>query len=357
VGRKQSQQGGFPGITRDVEIRNVIAVLPGKSARRVYVSGHYDTTSISRGAKGERQEPGSGLANDSPAPGVNDDGSGTALTMELARVFGQSGIEFEATIVFACWGAEEQGLVGSSYHAQRAAADHTVIDAVFDSDIVGGERGGNGLVDGSSVRVYSIGPEDSASRAVARYVRRMAERYVPSHQVRLMARQDRVGRGGDNRAFDSSGFPAVVFRESRENFARQHGPHDTFEGVSPPYLAQNTRVNAAAAASLALAPPAPAVTNERGQPTITRQPSGYDANLKWTASPGAVAYRVFWREAWGPDWQHELLVGNLTELVFRNMQIDDYVFGVAAVGPTGPESVVSSYVFPALPKRTVRPLR
>jgi hypothetical protein len=188
-------------------------------------------------------------------------------------------------------------------------------------------------------------------------VKRVAERYVPSHKVRLMARQDRFGRGGDNRAFDSAGFPAVVFRESRENFARQHGPNDTFEGVSPAYLAQNTRVNAAAAASLALAPPAPIVTNDRGQPTISRQPSGYDANLKWTASPGAVAYRVFWREAWGPDWEQEMLVGNLTELVFRNMQIDDYVFGVAAVGPGGHESVISSYVFPTPAKRIVRPIR
>lgn len=343
-----------PRITRDVEIRNVIAILPGRSPRRIYISGHYDTTSISTGPKGERLEPGRGLPNDSPAPGVNDDGSGTALTMELARVFSQSGIDFDATLVFACWGGEEQGLVGSSLHAQRAAADHAVIDAVFDSDIVGNERGGNGLVDGASVRIYSDGPEDSASRAVARYIQRVAGRYVPSHRVRLMARQDRFGRGGDNRAFDWFGFAAVVFRESRENFARQHGPRDTFEGVSPAYLARNTRVNASAAASLALAPPAPVVTNERGLPTLTRQPSGYDANLKWTSSPGAVAYRIFWREAWGPDWQHDVLVGNVTELVLPNMQIDDVVFGVAAVGPGGHESLIASYVWPPVPKRTLK---
>src|SRR5205085_4591838 len=118
------------------------------------------------------------------------------------------------------------------------------------------------------------------------------------------------------------------------------------EGISPPYLAQNARVNAAAAAALALAPPAPVVTNERGQPTISRQPSGYDANLKWAASPGAVAYRIFWREAWGPDWQHDLLVGDVTNTILSNMQIDDFVFGVAAVDAAGHESFVSAYVTP-----------
>jgi hypothetical protein len=79
---------------------------------------------------------------------------------------------------------------------------------------------------------------------------------------------------------------------------------------------------------------------------ITRAPSGYDANLKWNASPGAVGYRVFWREAWGPDWQHDLLVGNVTTIVLPNMQIDDFVFGVAALDAAGHESFVSSYVSP-----------
>jgi hypothetical protein len=79
---------------------------------------------------------------------------------------------------------------------------------------------------------------------------------------------------------------------------------------------------------------------------ITRAPSGYDANLKWVASPGAVSYRIFWREAWGPDWQHDVLVANVTNLVLPNMQIDDYVFGVAAIDAAGHESTVSAYVTP-----------
>jgi hypothetical protein len=136
----------------------------------------------------------------------------------------------------------------------------------------------------------------------------------------------------------------VGFRESREDFNRQHDPRDTFDGISPAYLAQNARVNAAVAATLALAPPAPIVLNDRGQANINRAPSGYDAHLTWTASPGAVAYRIFWRNAWGPDWQHELLVGNVTETTFPNTLIDDLVFGVAAVDALGHESLVAPYI-------------
>ncbi len=225
---------------------------------------------------------------------------------------------------------------GAYLHAQRAAAGHVRIDAVFNNDIVGNDKGGNGIVDGATIRVYSEGPEDSPSRELARFVQRWGARYVPSHRVRLIARPDRFNRGGDHTAYNQLGFAAVGFRESRENFTRQHDPRDTFEGLSPPYLAQNARVNAAAAGTLALAPPAPEV-NRAGGTTIARGPSGYDANLKWGPSPGAAAYRIFWREAWGPDWQHDLLVGNVTEAVLPNVQIDDYVFGVAAVDAAGHE--------------------
>jgi len=343
-------------ITHPVELRNVMAILPGRSPRRIYVSGHYDTVARAGGQSASNSgadpdavtrppaDPNAPL--DNLAPGVNDDGSGTALTIELARVFSQSGIDFDATLVFMCHAGEEQGLVGARLHAQKAAAEKIPIEAVFNNDIVGGDHGGNGIVDGATIRVYSEGPEDSTSRSLARFIQRWGERYVPSHTVRPMSRPDRFGRGGDHSAYNQLGFTAVGFRESRENFTRQHDVRDTFEGISLPYLAQNARVNAASAATLALAPPPPSVVSDRGQPTISRAPSGYDANLKWTASPGAVAYRIFWREAWGPDWQHDVLVGNVTNLVLPNMQIDDFVFGVAAVDAAGHESFVSAYVSP-----------
>jgi hypothetical protein len=344
-------------ITRTVDLRNVMAILPGRSARRVYISGHYDTLARPGGQgasnAGAPADPDARIASSDPkapldnfAPGVNDDGSGTALTIELARVFSQSGIDFDATLVFMCHAGEEQGLVGARLHAQKALEQKIPIEAVLNNDIVGNDRGGNGIIDGATIRLYSEGPEDSPSRQLARFVQRWGARYVPSHKVRPMSRPDRFGRGGDHSAYNQLGFTAVGFRESRENFMRQHDVRDTFEGISLPYLAQNARVNAAAAATLALAPPPPGVLSERSQPMITRAPTGYDANLKWTASPGAAAYRIFWREAWGPDWQHEILVGNVTNVVLPNMQIDDYVFGVAAVDAHGHESFVTAYVTP-----------
>jgi hypothetical protein len=345
-------------ILREVELRNVIAVLPGRSPRRIYITAHYDTVSLGPdGQVGAITRPAGQPAADAqlradqnfntPAPGANDNGSGTALTLELARVLTESGLQFDATLVFALWAGEEQGLIGAHAHAARIAADKTtVVDADFNNDIVGNSRGGNGVVDAESVRVYSEGPEDSMSRALARYVQGRAAVYVPSHRIRLMARHDRFARGSDHSAFNQRGFPAIVFREANENFGKQHAATDTIDGVDFAYLAQNARVNVASVASLALAPPAPRVNNDRTQPQIGRQPSGYDANLRWTASPGAVAYRIYWRDTWTNDWQHTQAVGNVTEFVLPNVLIDDFVFGVSAIGANGQESAISAYISP-----------
>ena len=172
---------------------------------------------------------------------------------------------------------------------------------------------------------------------------------MPSHEVRLVARHDRFGRGGDHTAFNQNGFPGVRVTEAKENYARQHAAEDTITGVSPAYLARNARVNAAALAVLALAPPAPSVLDDKGRPLLGRGSSGYDATPRWNPSAGAAGYRVFWRRAWSPDWEHERDVGAVTEVVFPGLSIDDHVFGVAALGPTGAESLVSAYVTPAPP--------
>lgn len=352
-------------ITRPTELLNVVAVLPGRTARRIYVSGHYDSLNLGPGAQpANRVRPSDAPARQDPtrlpdfnheaeAPGANDDGSGTALTMELARVFAQSGIEFDATLVFACWAGEEQGSFGARAHVQRLRAEMAAVTAVFNNDIVGNTQGGNGVVDAETVRVYSLGPEDSPSRSLARYIERMAGLYVPSHRIRLMAREDRFGRGSDHSTFSQSGYPAVVFREANENFDRQHSAEDTVEGVDFVYLAQNARVNAAGVAALGLAPPAPQVTGERGQPLISREPSGYDATLRWTPSPGAVGYRIYWRDTWSNDWQRQQAVGNVTRYTLSGVSIDDFVFGVAAIGADGHESLVSAYAVDSSPERDV----
>ena len=381
-------------ITRDVELRNVMAVLPGRTPRRIYVSGHYDSLNLGAGGQ-QASNAGAGRAGSAPAgrsnvqtrpgaapqapgepaaapagrsggddpqtrpgqdynidaPGADDDGSGTVLSMELARVFAESGIEFDATLVFMSVAGEEQGLIGAGAHAKAARANNVPIQAWFNNDIVGGSHGGDGSVDSATIRIYSEGPEDSPSRELAVFAARIGAQYVPSHKVRLMARADRFSRGGDHSALNAEGFAAIGFRESKENYGKQHGPNDTIDGVDFHYLGQNARVNAAAMATLALAPPPPVVTRKaanstRLTPTIDRRPSGYDAHLRWEASPGAAGYRVFWRNAWSPDWEHEIAVGNVTQYTFPKMNIDDWVFGVAAVDAAGHESTVSVYVAP-----------
>ena len=358
-------------VTREVEVRNVMAVLPGRTARRFYVSGHYDTVarplpvhgpspapSPSPGAPAQSASGGFDWSvGDNLAPGVNDDGSGTALTMELARALSQSGLAFDATLVFICFAGEEQGLIGAKLHAQRAEAEKLTIDGVLNNDIVGNAVGGQGVKDTGTVRVFSEGPEDSPSRQLARAIRRNASLYVPEHRVRLIARYDRFGRGGDHSAFNQHGYPGVRFTESKENYGHQHTVDDTFAGgVDPDYLARNARVNAATLATLGLAPAAPVVVDERGRPLLGRDPTGYDAHLRWKASAGATAYRVFWREAWTADWQFEQTVGNATELVLPSLSIDDFVFGVAAVDGEGHESLVSPYVNPNRPDVPVQTL-
>ena len=358
-------------ITRDIEASNVVAVLPGKSPRRVYITAHYDTfarvaTPRPAGAPpqgqaptrptGQAQAPATRPAPaeatapappvDNLAPGVNDDGSGTAVVMELARVFGESGIEFDATLVFVAFFGEEQGLIGAQMHAAKAQQEKLAIDAVLNNDMVGNTQAPGGIEDSRRVRVFSEGPEDSLSRQLARYVKRAAALYVPTQQVTLVARHDRFGRGGDHTAFNQKGFTAVRITEAVENFERQHTTADTLEGVNLAYLMRNLRLNGAAAAALALAPASPVVADERGQPSLGRNPSGYDANLRWKASPGAVGYKIYWREAWTPDWQHEVTVGPVTEHLIPNLSIDDYVFGVAAISAEGNESLVAAYVNP-----------
>jgi Zn-dependent M28 family amino/carboxypeptidase len=346
-------------ITRDVDIVNVVAMLPGRSPRRVYVTGHYDTVNprgtsapgvnaaAAGGAGGDPQLRADQNYDAADAPGANDDGSGTSLTMELARVFANSGLEFDATLVFVTWAGEEQGLVGSMAHAQAIAAQKVVVEANLNNDIVGSSLGGNGIIDAESVRIYALGPEDSMNRSLARYIARIAGTYVPSHTIRLMAREDRFGRGSDHSSFTAFDFPAIVFREANENYNRQHNSEDKVEGMDFRYLTQNARVNAAAAASLALAPAAPKVTTPQGtSATLSRGTSGYDAALQWQPTAGAAGYRVYWRNAWSNDWEKSQAVGNVTRFLMPNVSIDDYVFGVSAVGADGSESLVSAYVSP-----------
>ena len=352
-------------LTQDVDLYNIVAILPGTVNRdqRIVISAHYDTI-VLRGptgattATGETPPPAD---PNSDSPGVTDDGSGTACVMELARVLSQ--YEFEKTLVFIAFAGEEEGLVGSTLYAAKARREDFKIEAVLNNDIIGSDGSGSGRTENRRVSVFSDDPADSPSRTLARYVRDMGERYVPSMRVDTIFRADRVGRGGDHTPFHLEGFAAVRFSSPQENLANEHTITDTFANTSPPYATRVTRVNGAVAASLAWAPKSPAVSEpiERdGQKTtrlwLTRGDSRNDAVLRWKQDPpepDLAGYAVVTRSTVAPYWEREVFVGKATEYTFPDVSIDESVFGVKAIDTEGNESIVSPYVPPPRAKRVI----
>ena len=356
-------------IQKDIELVNVVAVLPGtvNKDRQVIISGHYDTIAFS----GQRTEDTPLAADaaraeysnfDRPAPGVTDDGSGTATVMEIARLMSQH--QYDNTVVFIAFAGEEMGLIGSNLYATKAKEQNQTIDAVLNNDIIGSDISGNGFSDNGHVRVFSEDPIDSPSRQVARYVREIGERYFPAMRVDMIFRADRFGRGGDHTPFNQNGFAAVRITTSAENYANQHTATDTFANTSVPYTTRVAKINAAALANLALAPKPP-VTEERvtrGErqgaltPMIGRGKSRYDAVLRWkneSPEPDLAGYAVVVRSTLASDWEREIWVGNVNTYTLENTSIDDVVFGVKAVDKEGHESLVSPYVFHPRPARKI----
>ena len=375
--KKQGQR-----IFKDVDLYNVVAVLKGKTMpeTQVLVSGHYDTLNLgtrqTNGPPAEGGTPPPALTPADyeknaqlPAPGACDDGSGTAAVMELARVMSQ--YEFDKTLVFVAFAGEEQGLVGSTLEAAKAKSDKWNIEAVLNNDIIGTEVSGNGRIDNSSVSVYSDEVQDSPNQQLARLVREMGERYVPSMKVKVMFMQDRLGRGGDHTPFQLEGFAAVRISTPNENYTNQHTATDLLENMSVPYTARVAKINGAVAASLAMAPAEPAVmsiprTNPnntanapaggagRGpSPMISRGSSRYDAQLRWrTVGPDTnlKGFAVVIRPTTSPFWEQEIFVGKVNEYTMKDVSIDDARFGVKAIGMDGTESLVVPYVYPARKK-------
>jgi hypothetical protein len=361
-------EGRASRVPRDVDLYNVVAVLPGTTNKeqRIIISGHYDSIVMGRAtgapaAPGETAAPAPMRDPDLDAPGVTDDGSGTACVMELARVL--SHYEFEKTLVFVTFAGEEEGLLGSSLYAEKAQAAHQKIEAVLNNDIIGSDISGSGRMDNRRVSVFSEDPDDSPSRELARYIKDIGERYLPSMRVDTVFRADRFGRGGDHTPFNQEGFTAVRLSSPEENFANQHTVTDTFANTSVPYITLVTKVNGAAAASLAWAPKPPVtseVTERNGQKVttlfLTRGKSRYDAALKWKQeNPEAdlAGYVIVYRSTTAPYWDHEVFVGKVSEYNFPDVSIDDLVFGVKAIDKDGNESLVSPYVQAPRVKRKV----
>jgi len=364
---------------RDVDLYNVVAVLPGKTNpdALILISGHYDSlnlgTPANRGAGGSPGQPGAAVGErplqanwekiaELDAPGACDDASGTAAVMELARVMSQ--YEFDKTLVFVAFAGEEMGLVGSTLEAAKMKKENQTIEAVLNNDIIGTDVSGDGRTGNSAVSIYSDDVLDSPSQQLARYARTVAPLYVPM-QVDAIYMQDRLGRGGDQSPFQLEGYAAVRISTPNEMLANQHHAGDTLENMSVPYTTRVVKVNGAIAASLALAPRTPDIlTQPRNSGTAAPNPAtgmpprrlpmisrgaGYDAVLRWRpagSDAGVKGYAIVIRSTTSPFWEREIYVGKVTEYTLKGVSVDEARFGVKAIGNDGVESLVAPYVYP-----------
>ncbi|GAB3310665.1 M28 family metallopeptidase [Luteimonas notoginsengisoli] len=347
---------GEQRIPDPTEVVSVLAIQRGTSdpGRYVIMSGDIDS----------RVSDVMDFTSDSP--GANDNASGVAGTLEAARILSKHG--FPGTIVYAALSGEEQGLFGGKIVAAKAHAEGWRIEAVLNNDMIGNIAGLNGVVDNTTARVFAEGTRatettdeakqrrftggevDSPTRNLARYIDRMADLYVPNLDVMMVYRLDRFGRGGHHRPFNDLGYPAVRVMETNENYQRQHQDlrtedgiayGDVIEGVDFDYVAKLTALNAVSLAGMASAPPPPADVTIEGAVSA-------DTTLKWQRAPASQAphlagYKVYWRLTTEPQWTHGFYVGDVAQHTLKNVVIDNYFFGVAAVGKDGSESPV---VFP-----------
>ncbi len=340
-------------IPKPTEITNFYAVLrgsdPKQADRIVLVTGHYDSRNSDT------------LNGTDPAPGANDDGSGTAVSLECARVLSQAAgkLKFPATIIFLTVAGEEQGLNGSKHFAQMAKQQGWKLEAVLNNDIVGGNLGPG--QDASVVRVFSEGlpavaseaeikriralggESDSPSRELARYVADVGRSYETGVKPLLIFRLDRFLRGGDHYAFNLQGFTAVRFTEFREDFNHQHQTprKDDASGIEYgdlpkfvdfEYVAHVARLNAATLASLASGPAPPA--------KVKMETKDLDNNtrLTWEPSIGAAGYEVVWRATNAADWEYVQTISSGARATLK-VSKDNVIFAVRAVDAAGHRSL------------------
>jgi len=332
-------QAAGPRIPVPTTITNIYAVLPGtdpQAAQRiVLVNGHYDSRNTDV------------LDGVGDAPGANDDATGTAVSLESARVL--SKMRFPATIIFLTVAGEEQGLLGSAHFARMARQQGWNIEAMLNNDIVGGNR--DPRQQPGVVRVFSEGvpltvngqqlglmqflggENDSSSRGLARYVVETARAYSLGVKAEPIHRLDRFNRSSDHISFNQQGYAAVRFTEFREDFNRQHQNvrvenntqfGDLLQFVDFDYVTRVARVNAATLATLASAPPPP-----QNAVLVTARLENV-STLHWDPSPGATSYEIVWRNSSSPEWEHVQEVRDGTTATL-DIAKDNVIFAVRAL--------------------------
>jgi hypothetical protein len=366
----------LPRIPTPTKVCNAVAIQRGTERPNdvVIITGHIDS---------RVSDPMNATAD---APGANDDGSGTAAVLEAARLLSKH--KFPGTIVYAALSGEEQGLNGGKILADHAMAQDWNVIANLNNDIIGNSCGSDGVCNDRAVRVFSEGPRwqgheelaaqirslggenDAPSRNLSRFLDWLAERLGPDVEnldVMQIWRNDRFGRGGDHTEFLNAGFPAVRFSVAVENYNYQHQDlrvengvefGDTIDKMDFNYLRKVTKLNVAALAWLASAPPPPEAKVEGAVSTNT--------TVAWDPVMGANGYMIYRRPTDASHWQRTKAIGASAGvegdacprmdrdkasllrlscgLLLEGVRVDDWVFGVSSVSKDGFESPVSSAV-------------
>jgi Zn-dependent M28 family amino/carboxypeptidase len=339
-------------VPHDAWIVNVVAIQKGTKYpnRYIIMSGDIDS----------RASNGSDFTTD--APGANDNASGMAGTIEAARVL--SKYKFENSIIYVGLSGEEQGLFGGAGLAKYAKDEGWNIIGVLNNDMIGNITGVDGIIDNRAFRIFSEpvpaneterqrrarrfygGEVDGISRQLARYTHKMTKTYMPEMNPMMIYRLDRFGRGGHHRPFNDLGFAGIRIMEAHENYTQQHQDirtekgikyGDTFEHVNFDYAKKLTAVNAITMAGLASAPPSPTNVGIGGIVQAS-------VKLQWDKVKGAKGYKIYWRDTTSPTWDNSRYVGDVSRFLLEGIVIDNFFFGVSAVGKDGHESVV---VFPS----------
>ena len=353
-------QQPVPGrLANPTSITNTILTLQGTAnPERFYVvTGHLDSRVTNL------------LDSTSDAPGADDDGSGVACVLELARLFAQAPDDFPGTIIFAAVSGEEEGLFGSTYMAQQMAAAGNDVQGMFSNDIIGTGDAHDGTPPNPfAVRMFlegiptnasssdialmqSVGGEnDGKSRQLGRYVNEVAPFYLTGMGIELIWRRDRYLRGSDHVSFQGQGYPAARFTEPRENFNHEHQNTQVVNGVQLgdliqyvdfTYVARVTRVNAAALWALATSPSTPKNVQIHVSPPVNFAGTNLTP-LTWNANPESnlAGYEIVVRPTTFSDWTQAIPVGNVTSVTL-NIAKDNVQFGVRAVDQEGNRSPVA----------------
>jgi Zn-dependent M28 family amino/carboxypeptidase len=345
---------------QDTWVVNVVAIQRGMDHpnRYIIMSGDIDS---------RISDP---LNRKDDSPGANDNASGMAGTIEAARLLTK--YKFKHSVIYTGLSGEEQGLFGGKHMAKVAKEEKWKIIGILNNDMIGNIKGIDGVIDNRSFRIFSEptpvdldeqqriwhrfygGEVDGPSRQLARYVHRMTSTYMPMMKPKMIYRLDRFGRGGHHRPFNDEGFAGIRIMETHENYTQQHQDireengikyGDVIEHVNFEYAAKLTAVNAINLAALAWAPPAPEGVMIGGavQPSTT---------LQWSEvkDKDVAGYKIYWRDTTSPQWQYSKSVGKITKHTLKNVVIDNYLFGVVAVGKDGHESLVA-YPTTLIPRR------